>query len=43
MLPRWFKVTVQRSIRSVENQVAIAAFAEVPLDLSLDGRRQFSL
>lgn len=43
MLPRGLKIAVQRGVRSVENQVAIAAITKVPLDLGLDGRRQFSL
>ena len=37
------EVAVQRGIRSVENEVAIMAFRQVPLDLALDRWGQLSL
>ena len=37
------EIAVQRRVGGVENEVAIAAFGKVPLDLAFDRRGQLSL
>jgi hypothetical protein len=39
-LPGWAEIAVKRCIRGVKYEMTIAAFAQMPFDLTFDRRRQ---
>jgi hypothetical protein len=42
-LPSRAEIAVQCRVRGVKNEMAVAAFAEMPLNLIFNRRREFSL